>query len=128
MVDDSRVTVIVLQLRSSVLYIQPSLDSEAAVFLDPNTLSVDGTTSISVASFSEDGRWFAYGLSDAGSDWVRIKIRNVDSGRDCEEEIRRCKFTSISWTHDHLGFFYAVSLSVGICWTDFLLIFFLIFY
>lgn len=86
------------------------MDSAAKIFLDPNTLSADGTTSISAASFSEDGKWFAYGLSDAGSDWVRIKIRNVESGIDCDEEIRRCKFTCISWTHDNLGFFYAVSI------------------
>ena len=37
----------------SVLYKQKTLEEEAQVFLDPNTWSVDGTSSIGVYKFSE---------------------------------------------------------------------------
>ena len=56
------------------MYFQDSLDSEAEVFLDPNTLSEDGTMALVGRSFTEDGELFAYSLSHKGSDWVTIKV------------------------------------------------------
>lgn len=91
----------------SVLYQQDTLDSEPTVFFDPNTLSDDGTVSLRNTAFSKDGAFFAYGLSHSGSDWVEIFIKDLVKNQDLPDKVERCKFTSISWTHDNRGFFYA---------------------
>jgi prolyl oligopeptidase len=90
----------------AVLYVQQTLQSEAAVVIDPNTLSEDGTLALTNQALSKDGLLLAYGVSSGGSDWQEIKIREVDSGINYPEVIRWCKFSSIAWRHDNQGFYY----------------------
>jgi prolyl oligopeptidase len=90
----------------SVLYWQPTLKGKPRVLLDPNLLSPDGTVSVFSVSVSDNGRWLAYGLSDAGSDWQTIRVRSVETGEDLPDELRWVKFSSIAWTKDGKGFFY----------------------
>ena len=53
----------------SVLYIQDALHGEARVLIDPNTWSADGTVALTGTALSDDGRYLAYGVAEAGSDW-----------------------------------------------------------
>lgn len=91
----------------SVLYMAESLDAEPQVFLDPNTLSEDGTVALASADFSEDGNFFAYAVSKAGSDWVEIFVKEVPSGRLLPDRIQWVKFSGANWAADSKGFYYS---------------------
>ncbi|KAJ4702214.1 prolyl endopeptidase-like [Melia azedarach] len=91
----------------SVLYVQDSLDGEAKVLLDPNTLSDDGTVALNSISISEDGKYLAYALSTSGSDWTTIKSIRIEDRKVEPDTLAWVKFSSISWTHDSKGFFYS---------------------
>ncbi len=77
------------------------------LLLDPNTLSADGTTSISGYEMSPDGRLLAYGVSDGGSDWRTWFILDVESGRNRPDELHGIKFSGVSWSKDGRGFYYS---------------------
>lgn len=91
----------------NVLWMQDSLDSEPRVLLDPNTWSKDGTVALSGNAFSDDGRYVAYGVQEAGSDWNTWKVMEIATGKVLDEEIRWVKFSAAEWTPDSRGFFYA---------------------
>ncbi len=90
----------------SVLYVVDSTSSSERVLLDPNTLSADGTVSMSGWSVSHDGRYLAYALSEGGSDWREWHVRDIDNGRDLADVIRWTKFTGATWGPDNKGFYY----------------------
>ena len=91
----------------SVLYKQTGLGGDPEVLLDPNTLSADGTVALSLVSYSDDGARLAYGVSEAGSDWVTIRVRDVASGEDLADEVRWVKFSGAAWDGRGEGFYYA---------------------
>jgi prolyl oligopeptidase len=90
----------------SVLYVMDRLDGESRMLLDPNKLSKDGTVALGQTAVSPDARYLAYGLSEAGSDWVTWKVMDVATARPLSDELKWVKFSGASWTADSKGFFY----------------------
>lgn len=89
----------------SILYTMESLDSEPKVLLDPNTFSEDGTVALSTIAPSRDGKYLAYATNDGGSDWQKINVLDMASGKNLADEIKWVKFSSIAWYKN--GFFYS---------------------
>ncbi len=89
----------------SVLYSQSSLLDIPAVVLDPNTLSNDGTVSLSGMDISKDGNYLAYGISKSGSDWVEIHVKNIQTKEELKDVIKWVKFSGIAWKGN--GFYYS---------------------
>jgi prolyl oligopeptidase len=90
----------------AVLYTQETLDSDPRVLLDPNTWSKDGTIALSGLAVSEDGRYLAYGIAEAGSDWHTWHVLDVDTAKVLSDDLRWVKFSGAAWTKDGKGFFY----------------------
>ncbi|MEZ9336652.1 prolyl oligopeptidase family protein [Vibrio splendidus] len=89
----------------SILYRQKEGQQEE-VFLDPNTFSEDGTTSLGSVSFSKDYSLVAYSISEGGSDWRKIFVIDTETKKQLEAEITDAKFSGISWLGNR-GFYYS---------------------
>ncbi len=90
----------------SVVYRRSSADGEPEVFLDPNTFSEDGTTSLASLSFSNDGSLAAYAISEGGSDWRKIIVLDTKSLEQVGDTLTDIKFSAIAWHHND-GFYYS---------------------
>ena len=89
----------------SILYRQNN-NEEAKVFLDPNTFSKDGTSSLSDVSFTKDGSILAIQISEGGSDWRKVIVLNSASKQAIGDTLIDVKFSGISWKGNE-GFFYS---------------------
>lgn len=90
-----------------VLYVMESLGAEPSVLLDPNAWSKDGTVALAGLEVSDDGKYLAYGKAEAGSDWVRWHVMEIDGRNVLADELKWIKFSDAAWTKDAKGFFYS---------------------
>ena len=89
----------------SVLYRKDKSGKEE-IFLDPNTFSKDGTTSLGGINFSKDGSLVAYSISEGGSDWRKVIVLEAKSKKIIGDTLVDVKFSGISW-YKNEGFYYS---------------------
>lgn len=89
----------------SVIYYRKGLGGEDQVFIDPNTLSEDGTTSINLSGASKDHKHMVISRSEAGSDWTELEVIDIATNTPTGDLIKFTKFGGASWYKD--GFFYS---------------------
>lgn len=106
---NSSAIMIIFHRYISVLYVKDSSSGKPRRLLDPNAFDKEGRFSVSNAAITGDGRFVAYTLSENGSDWAVIKVRDVDCGHDLDDMVRYSKLSGIRWTTDYKGFFYQVN-------------------
>lgn len=90
-----------------VLWMSDGINSDPEILIDPNTLSDDGTVSMAGFEVSPKANYLAYNLSDGGTDWKSIHIRNTNTKDDLSDVIEGVKFTNVAWLPDETGFFYS---------------------
>jgi len=89
----------------SVLY-RKDAKGEESIFLDPNTFSKDGTSSLGGVNFSEDGSKVAYSISEGGSDWRKVIVMDAVTKKILEPTLEDIKFSGVSWKGND-GFYYS---------------------
>lgn len=91
--------------KQAVWYVQKGLEGKPEVLIDPNTLSADGTTSLSFLTFNKAGTLAAYGLSQGGSDWKEIHVLDVTTRKPLSDKVEWAKVTGAAWAGE--GFYYS---------------------
>lgn len=89
----------------NVLFVQEGMNGTPRILIDPNTLSDDGTVSLGGYSISNDGKYMAYILNQAGSDWSEIEVLDIATGKKLTDKIEWVKFSGAAWKGD--GFYYS---------------------
>jgi len=93
--------------RQAPVYQRRGINGAPALVLDPNVLSPDGSVSLAHYAPSPDATLLAYACAKGGADWETIRIRDLATGRDREDEVNWVRFSDLSWTRDSRGFFYS---------------------
>ena len=88
------------------LFVRKGLNGKPRLLLDPAKWSQDGTTALDTWKPSPDGRYLLYSVQDDGSDWRRLEVLDVRTGRRLPDTIRWAKFTSLAWIGEE-GFLYS---------------------
>jgi prolyl oligopeptidase len=81
-------------------------NGEPEIFLDPNTFSADGTTSLGEMGFSPDGSKVAYSVSEGGSDWRKVIVMDAITKELIGDTLKDIKFSGLSWQGNE-GFYYS---------------------
>jgi len=88
-----------------VYYLRQGDTGEPMVLLDPNALSPDGTTRVGGLTFDHAGRYIAYMVSHAGSDWQQIRVIDLATRETLPDLVDWVKVSGIAWQGD--GFYYS---------------------
>ncbi|TLV00790.1 prolyl oligopeptidase family serine peptidase [Dyadobacter luticola] len=89
----------------AVLYRQKGLNGAPEVVLDPNKLSADGTTRLTVFSLSKDGQHAVLGFSKGGSDWQEYNVMDMKTLKMLSDKVEWVKVSGAAWQGN--GFYYS---------------------
>jgi prolyl oligopeptidase len=90
----------------SVLYVARGLGGTPRVLIDPNSLSADGSVTISGEAPSWNAHYLAYATQTSGSDWQTWHVRDVATAKDLRDTLSWSKFAGAAWLPDDSGFYY----------------------
>jgi len=90
-----------------VIYMREGLDGEDQVLIDPHPMSPDKTVSVGMRDVSKDGTLMAYSIREGGEDEVVIKLFDVDTQTNLQDELPKGRYFGISILPDKSGLYYS---------------------
>jgi prolyl oligopeptidase len=88
--------------------IEENSDGARRVLLHEDSLPGGPEARLQLTVPSPDGRWLAWGVSQRGSSWQTIRIRDLTTGRELADTLTGLNGgrTVIAWSPDGAGFYY----------------------
>lgn len=88
-----------------VIFIRKGISGTPEVFINPNLIDKSGLTSVTLLAASEDEKYIGASFQKSGSDWIEIKIYDIENRQQLSDNIQWSKTSYIAWYKD--GFFYS---------------------
>jgi len=79
------------------LFVRKGLNGAPKLLLDPNSWAEDGATALDAWKPSDDGKYLLYSVQDGGTDWRILRVLDVKTGQQLDDEVRWAKFTGLAW-------------------------------
>jgi prolyl oligopeptidase len=95
------------------IYLRRGWAAKDERLIDPAALSRDANTSIALADVSRDGTLIAYRVRQGGADETTVRVFDVKAKKPLEDELPSALYSSISFTPDGKGLFYARTDKAG---------------
>ena len=86
-------------------FVRKGLQGTDELFIDINAMSPDGTVAVELMGASDDDKYIAVNISEAGSDWSKIVVYDVATKQPTGDEIKWVKFSGAAWFNN--GFYYS---------------------
>ena len=93
--------------QQGVLTLRETAAGPDVPLVDPNPLSPDHSTSVTLVSVSRDGKLLVYGIRKGGEDEQELRLLDVDLRKEVPGGLPRGRYYSVSFDKAKKGFWYS---------------------
>src|SRR5262245_25975556 len=93
--------------QQSVLAMRESSEGSDVVLVDPNPMSADHSTSVTLVTASIDGKMLVYGIRKGGEDEVELHVYDVDKKAEVPGGLPKARYFGVSLDKQKQGFWYS---------------------
>jgi prolyl oligopeptidase len=90
-----------------VLVMRETSDGQDVVLVDPNPMSPDHTTSVTLVNTSLDGRMLVYGIRKGGEDEIELHVYDVDKKAEVAGGLPKGRYFGVALDKQNKGFWYS---------------------